>query len=424
MPRPAYMTMIRSAISARTPRSWLITISAAPVCSLIARSVSRISAWTVTSRAVVGSSAMISCGEFAIAIAITTRWRMPPDSSCGYRCASCAGCGRPTSPSRSAARRQAADLLTRSCRWMHSATCQPTVYIGFSAVIGSWKTMLTRAPRIDRHWAGVQLRSSRPSSLIDPLTFADSGTRPIAARASMVLPDPDSPTTPRVSPAAMEKLTPRTASIWPASVGMLIRRSVTSSSGRPDRASGARSEVVSDSVTLLPSLPLLDVEGVVVDRVHGHAVDVAADPRGHEVVPAGVEDRRVGRDLRHQVLVERLVELRPLGAERRGGRVERRDECRVPEPGQVRRRVRGGRVHAGVDQRLGVREVERPRLDAHRGVAGRVADEGAVDAVRRADHGDVDPDRGQVGLDHLGHVHEPGRVVRQRSVVLIGSFTP
>ena len=36
-------------------------------------------------------------GSLAIAMAITTRWRMPPDSSCGNRRASCAGCGRPTS---------------------------------------------------------------------------------------------------------------------------------------------------------------------------------------------------------------------------------------------------------------------------------------------------------------------------------------
>jgi len=40
-------------------------------------------AWTVTSSAVVGSSAMITSGSLAIAIAITTRWRMPPESSCG-----------------------------------------------------------------------------------------------------------------------------------------------------------------------------------------------------------------------------------------------------------------------------------------------------------------------------------------------------
>ena len=38
----------------------------------------------VTSRAVVGSSAMSSSGSQARAIAIITRWAMPPDISCGY----------------------------------------------------------------------------------------------------------------------------------------------------------------------------------------------------------------------------------------------------------------------------------------------------------------------------------------------------
>ena len=37
----------------------------------------------VTSRPVVGSSAISSCGRQASASAITTRWHMPPDSSNG-----------------------------------------------------------------------------------------------------------------------------------------------------------------------------------------------------------------------------------------------------------------------------------------------------------------------------------------------------
>ncbi len=37
----------------------------------------------VTSRPVVGSSAMSSAGSQAIARAIMTRWHMPPESSCG-----------------------------------------------------------------------------------------------------------------------------------------------------------------------------------------------------------------------------------------------------------------------------------------------------------------------------------------------------
>ena len=38
----------------------------------------------VTSSAVVGSSAMSSLGRQASAMAIMTRWRIPPESWCGY----------------------------------------------------------------------------------------------------------------------------------------------------------------------------------------------------------------------------------------------------------------------------------------------------------------------------------------------------
>ena len=44
----------------------------------------RICAWMVTSSAVVGSSAMINLGLQESAIAIITRWRMPPENWCGY----------------------------------------------------------------------------------------------------------------------------------------------------------------------------------------------------------------------------------------------------------------------------------------------------------------------------------------------------
>ncbi len=42
-----------------------------------------ICACTVTSSAVVGSSAMSRAGPLMSAMAIITRWRMPPDSWCG-----------------------------------------------------------------------------------------------------------------------------------------------------------------------------------------------------------------------------------------------------------------------------------------------------------------------------------------------------
>ena len=44
---------------------------------------SMICACTVTSSAVVGSSAMSSSGSLTSAIAIIARWRMPPENWCG-----------------------------------------------------------------------------------------------------------------------------------------------------------------------------------------------------------------------------------------------------------------------------------------------------------------------------------------------------
>jgi hypothetical protein len=41
------------------------------------------SRWMVTSSAVVGSSAISRSGPQASAMAITTRWRWPPESWCG-----------------------------------------------------------------------------------------------------------------------------------------------------------------------------------------------------------------------------------------------------------------------------------------------------------------------------------------------------
>ena len=106
------MTMTRSATSAITPRSWVIMITAIPSfwrSSSISR---RICAWVVTSSAVVGSSAISSFGSFVRAIAIITRWRMPPENSCGYSPTRRSASGMPTSPSSSIDRARAASSLT------------------------------------------------------------------------------------------------------------------------------------------------------------------------------------------------------------------------------------------------------------------------------------------------------------------------
>ena len=86
---------------------------------------SRTCAWMVTSSAVVGSSAMRTSGSFAIDIAIMTRWRIPPENSCGYAFARWAAFGMPTASSSSTARAKPAALETPRCTCTVSAIWSP-----------------------------------------------------------------------------------------------------------------------------------------------------------------------------------------------------------------------------------------------------------------------------------------------------------
>ncbi len=122
-------------MSADLVRSWTVLRS------------SRICAWIVTSSAVVGSSAMRSLGSHESAIAIITRWRIPPDISCGYCFTRCSGFGIPTRRSDSIERSRPSFLST--FRW--SRTCSliwsPTVSTGLRLVSGSWKIIAMSFPR-------------------------------------------------------------------------------------------------------------------------------------------------------------------------------------------------------------------------------------------------------------------------------------
>ncbi len=124
--RPAYITSTRSANPATTPRSCVIMTIAAPVLACARFSTSSTCAWMVTSSAVVGSSQMITSGSLAMAIAITTRWRMPPENSCGKASARSEGWGMPTRSSSSTALIRALSLLTRWCTRTASAIWSPT----------------------------------------------------------------------------------------------------------------------------------------------------------------------------------------------------------------------------------------------------------------------------------------------------------
>ena len=106
-------------------------------------------AWTVTSRAVVGSSASSSAGSRASAMAIMARWRIPPEYWWGYSSARCLALGMPTSARRSTARLRAGMRPIFSWAWITSATWWPTLKTGFSAESGSWKIIEISLPRSD-----------------------------------------------------------------------------------------------------------------------------------------------------------------------------------------------------------------------------------------------------------------------------------
>ena len=80
---PAYSTPTRSHICAITPRLWLMNSSDVLNSERSPRIRSSTSASTVASSAVVGSSRISSDGSEAIAIAITARCSIPPESWCG-----------------------------------------------------------------------------------------------------------------------------------------------------------------------------------------------------------------------------------------------------------------------------------------------------------------------------------------------------
>ena len=105
--RPPYITSTSSATSAITPRSWVIITMAESNSRWRSCSRSRICACTVTSSAVVGSSAISSVGSLTSAIAIIARWRMPPENWCGKSSTRDCGCGIPTRSSISTARLRA-----------------------------------------------------------------------------------------------------------------------------------------------------------------------------------------------------------------------------------------------------------------------------------------------------------------------------
>lgn len=224
--RPAYITASRSQVSDSTARSWLIIMSPNS-CSETSCWISRrICAWIITSSAVVGSSAMTRRGSQARAIAIITRWRWPPDSSCGYADARAAG--SPTCSRRSPVFFRAPAGVAFLCSRIGSAIWSPTRCTALRECIAPWKTMEAPAQRTARTRPHFMVSTSSPSRRISPVTRVPAGSSRSSVSARVDLPQPDSPAMPSFWPAFTVRFTPRTAATPPAYV---TSRSRTSSRG-------------------------------------------------------------------------------------------------------------------------------------------------------------------------------------------------
>jgi len=83
---------------------------------------------------------------------------------------------------------------------------------GFNDAIGSCRIMAIWRPLIRRISRGRFVVISSPANaMLPPTTRAAEGSRPTIDRQVVVLPQPDSPTSPIVSPSPRVKLTSSTA---------------------------------------------------------------------------------------------------------------------------------------------------------------------------------------------------------------------
>jgi hypothetical protein len=187
-------------------------ISARPCSRCNSRSRLRYCAWIVRSRLVVGSSAISRRGSQEIPIAPTMRWRIPPDISCGYCLTRVSGDGMRTAFNSARARSHAALRRSPSCTRIGSATWLPIVNKGLSEAIGSCRIIAIFLPRISRISASDFVTRSSPLNSIRPPTMrAAGGNTRNNVSARVLLPEPDSPTIPKVSPASRRSDTSSTA---------------------------------------------------------------------------------------------------------------------------------------------------------------------------------------------------------------------
>src|SRR5438105_6435165 len=198
---------------------WVTKRIVVPVSRQTRRSSSFNRSRVISSSAPNGSSISRICGSLTSALAMDTRCRIPPDSSCGYECSQPL---RPTSSSNSAGVALPlcfAPLATSS----GSSTLASAVRHGSSA--GSWNTK-------------PMSRRRRAAPAVPPrmrMSPADGGTRSATARSSVDLPQPEGPSSVRNSPRVTSRSMPDNAVTlrWSVKNRTLMPRHATACRGSP-----------------------------------------------------------------------------------------------------------------------------------------------------------------------------------------------
>ena len=212
--RPASMTPMRSQVPAMRDRSWVMSRTEKPRRALRSRTSSMISRWTTTSRAVVGSSRMSRRGSSARAMAMTTRWRCPPESWWGWERRR--PVGTRTASSSSAARSSAGRRRRPSWVVRTSAICSRMVMRGLRAFMAAWGTRATSRQRSRRSSPVSRAGTSCPLTVMRPPVMRAVGPRSrMIAAATVVLPQPEGPARPTTSPRPTVRLNRSTPTTRP-----------------------------------------------------------------------------------------------------------------------------------------------------------------------------------------------------------------
>src|ERR687888_1693216 len=270
------------------------------------------------------------------------------------------GLGIPTRSRSSAARAVAAFRLMPKCVSSGSRSWRPIVSTGFRLVIGSWKIIAICRPRTRRSARWLSFRRSRPSKRAVPeRTRPARGRSPSSASAVTLLPQPDSPTMPSVSPGPISNEIPFTACTVPLPVQKWTRRSSTAKRDASGTTEDAPAEEPED-------LPLAEPPHAAAELRVERLAQAVADQVEPEHGDHDRDPRHDGQERRRLEVVVHVGEHRP---PLRRGRVLRA-EAEEAEPGDVDDR-RGHRERAlddhGRDRvREDVREEDHRPADAHR----------------------------------------------------------